>query len=321
MVVWSSSVTTEVRSEILRSSNPTARINSYTLDSKEDSKICSHLRISRSSNLTTSTRHYSPADLCAFVFAPTERDHERNKPSSSELLSNLLGNIAISGGAAFMMGTSPAIPIAISCIPIIVPMSINRITDSSVLTLLSDDAKNFIKGITYVSMGQGTLAMADLVFGDLLSGFMKGIFAAMGFYISQMDDGATILPSFTVVSFVNGSIALLSAFERMSARHTPMFSGIMPLYLNYLHLSQIAHPLLCFAGAYMGWQIIKELRRSGAIASAVTQSLFPTSGTATPQTLPTSQPRVLSASTSGFAPFTGRGHSLSRQASAAVVEQ
>jgi hypothetical protein len=188
-------------------------------------------------------------------------------------------------------------------------MTLTRSVGGSAGTLLSEEAKSFIKGIAYISVGQGTLAMCDFIFGDLLSGFMKGIFAALGFYITYMEDGVVILPSFTVVSFVNGSIALLSTLERMSARATPMFSGLMPLYLNYIHLSQILHPILCFGGAYLGWQIIKELRRSGAFSS---------SGYATGegQTSPP-RPRILSTGISGsmgnggFVPFNGRGHSLS----------
>ena len=217
---------------------------------------------------------------------------------------------------ALLGSAHPAIPVALSCIPIIVPMSVSQISASSAaMSFLSEDAKNFVKGITYVSVGQGTMAIVDVMFGDLLSGFMKGIFAGLGFYISTMEDGVNVLPSYTVVSFVNGCITLLSAFEQMSARHTPMFSGVMPLYLNYIHLTQLAHPLLCFAGAYMGWQIIKELRRSGIVQSATISEapLMPRTDTG----------RLLTSSTTlssqtAFTPFTGRGHSLSRETTSAV---
>ena len=235
------------------------------------------------------------------------------------MVASVLSSLALSvGSTSFLTGASnPAASLVMSCIPIIVPMSVNRLSDSTVLTFLSEDGKNFIKGITYVSIGQGTLAMADFVFGDLLSGFMKAIFAGLGLYISHMDDGISVLPSFTVVSFVNGCIAMLSAFERMSARRTPLFSGFMPLYLNYIHLSQLVHPLLCFAGAYMGWQIIKELRRTGLAQSSTLITENPGATVSTG--------RVLSglsgsdvASGQSFTPFTGRGHSLSRQTSLSV---
>lgn len=235
------------------------------------------------------------------------------RSSTSDLVASLLGNIAMGSAVALISGTNPAIPVALSCIPIIVPMSVTQISAStSAMSFLSEDAKNFVKGITFVSMGQGTLAIVDLMFGDLLSGFMKGIFAGLGFYISTMEDGVNVLPSYTVVSFVNGCITLLSAFEQMSARRSPMFSGVMPLYLNYMHLSQLAHPLLCFAGAYMGWQIIKELRRTGVVQSATT---------AEPPRMPRTDTGHLLANSglvtnqTAFTPFTGRGHSLSRQPS------
>lgn len=240
-------------------------------------------------------------DYSSFIFCEVS--------SGGEILSAAAFSVVALSGACAVGGPG----VMLSCIPVIVPMTINRITDSAVLSLLSDDAKNFVKGITYVSMGQGTLAMADFMFGDLLAGFMKGVFAALGFYVSQMDDGVGVIPSYTVVSFVNGCISMLSGFERMSARHTPMFSGAMPLYLNYIHLSQLIHPILCFAGAYMGWQIIKELRRTGiSAAQSNPTALFPTAGSPNIAPQPLQPGRSLSTigSSNGFTPFTGRGHSL-----------
>ena len=188
-------------------------------------------------NLLSSTRvRLSCAECADFIFCATG--------SSSGLVASVVSSVVLSASASLLLGANPMLPVACACIPVIVPMTINRITDSAVLSLLSEDAKNFVKGITYVSMGQGTLAMMDFMFGDLLAGFMKGIFAAMGFYVSQMDDGVSVIPSFTVVSFVNGCITMLSALERMSDRHTPLFSGVIPLYLNYIHLSQLVHPIL-----------------------------------------------------------------------------
>lgn len=240
--------------------------------------------------------------------------NDKDASSRSADISSILGSIAIAGASAVCVGSSPLMPVAMACLPLFIPVSITRASDSGMLSFLSDDAKSFVKGITYVSMCQGSLAVADFVFGDLLSGFMKSIFAALGFYVSLSEDGAAVLPSFTVVSFVNGSITLLSAFERMSERRTPLFSGIMPLYLNYIHLSQLVHPILCFAGAYMGWQIIKELRRSGVIGAAVLAADGP---------MEPRRARVLSSAgasmTGGFEPFTGRGHSLRSMSMATVV--
>ena len=242
----------------------------------------------------------SQAECNAFLFGDS---------SATELMGGLIANIATGTAAALVSSSSPLVPVALACIPVIVPMSIGQLggASSAALSLLSEDAKGFVKGITYVSIGQGTLALFDVIFGDLLSGFMKVLFSGLGFYITTMDDGATLLPSFTVVSFVNGSIMMLSALEAMSARRTPLFSGFMPLYLNYIHLTQVLHPLLCFAGAYMGWQVIKELRRTGVFQSATTQPSVverrPDPG------------RLLSTTSvngSSFAPFSGTGRSLSQ---------
>lgn len=234
----------------------------------------------------------------------------------------LLGNIAFAGGSAAIYGSNPVFPIAMACIPIIVPMSIGRASESGMFTFLSDDAKNFVKGITYVSMAQGSLAVVDFMFGDLLSGFMKSIFAAMGIYVSYSDDGPGILPSFTVVSFVNGSISLLSAFERMSGRRSPLFSGVMPLYLNYIHLEQILHPILCFAGAYMGWQIIKELRRSGVIGAAVLSAeAIPAPQARQGRVLSSAGGSTVGFSGTGFEPFRGRGHSLRTMSMASATDE
>lgn len=280
-------------------------IVSTSTETKSKSLTSRRITLFNRKHANDQTLKLSDRKCRSFVFCMDENVVDEN--SSSNLVASLLGSISIA--AAGFSSMPLAGPVLVSCIPVVVPLSLTRTSNAAYSAILSDDAKSFIKGITYVSIGQGTLAMIDFMFGDLLSGFMKAIFAGLGFYVSHMDDGVSILPSFTVVSFVNGSIALLTAFERMSARMTPMFSGMMPLYLNYIHLSQILHPLLCFAGAYLGWQIIKELRRSGAFASP---------GYVGPVTAPEAQEprgRLLSTSSiaSGsrnFVPFNGRGHSL-----------
>lgn len=231
--------------------------------------------------------------------------------TTPDLVASIIGNVATGAAAAFLTGTNPVMPIAMACIPIIVPMSISPLgggASSAALSLLSEDAKGFVKGITYVSIGQGTMAIFDVVFGDLLAGFMKALFAGLGFYLTTMEDGVSILPSYTVVSFVNGCIMMLSTLERLSSRRTPLFSGLMPLYLNYIHLTQILHPLLCFGGAYMGWQVIKELRRTGVFQSVTATPIGPAER-------PPDVGRVLSNSNnsgSSFAPFSGTGRSLSQ---------
>ena len=271
-----------------------------------DHRVPRRVSISKALSTHNPASKLSSRTCSSFVFCMDEDVGDED--NTSDKIACLLGNISIA--AAGLHAMPFAGPILVSCIPVVVPLSLTRTSNAAYSALLSDDAKSFIKGITYVSIGQGTLAMIDFMFGDLLSGFMKAIFAGLGFYVSHMDDGVSILPSFTVVSFVNGSIAMLTAFERMSARMTPMFSGMMPLYLNYVHLSQILHPLFCFAGAYLGWQIIKELRRSGAFASPGYV------GPAASQ--PDQEPRGRLLSTSSvtsssrnFVPFNGRGHSLS----------
>ena len=245
-------------------------------------------------------------DYTSFLFCSDPSADESN----SDVLANVLGNLALGASAAVLTGTNPGIPIAMACIPIIVPMSIPMVgaSSSTALSLLSEDAKGFVKGITYLSIGQGTMAVLDIVFGDLLSGAMKALFAGLGFYVTTMEDGVSILPSYTVVSFVNGCIMMLSTFERMSARKTPLFSGFMPLYLNYIHLTQLLHPILCFGGAYMGWQIIKELRRSGVFQSVTTAQAVPL------ERRPDVGRVLSSTATSGaaFAPFSGTGRSLSQ---------
>jgi hypothetical protein len=253
--------------------------------------------------MNTKRSKLSQAECSAFLFGETDS-------TNTELVGSLLANIATGAAAAIVTGSNPVLPVAMACIPVIVPMSMSQLggASSAALSLLSEDAKGFVKGITYASIGQGTIALFDVMFGDLLSGFMKALFAGLGFYITTVDDGVSLLPSFTVVSFVNGSIMMLSALEAMSARRTPMFSGYMPLYLNYIHLTQVLHPLLCFAGAYMGWQIIKELRRTGVFQSATVATQAPMERRQDPG-------RQLSStvtSGSSFAPFSGTGRSLSQ---------
>ena len=294
MVSWSS---------LLSQTPSVGQSNVKGASSRKTKVIAAHSsKASNVINPTTKTH-------CSFLFCSSDCDDQADK--TSNLIASVLGNISIAVSGFGILGS--ASPIAMSCIPVVVPLSLTRTSNAAYSAILSDDAKSFIKGITYVSIGQGTLAMIDFMFGDLLSGFMKAIFAGLGFYVSHMDDGVSILPSFTVVSFVNGSIAMLTALERMSARMTPLFSGMMPLYLNYIHLAQILHPLLCFAGAYFGWQIIKELRRSGAFASpgyvGQSDNLFqPNQEQQRGRLLSTSS---ITSNSRNFVPFNGRGQSLS----------
>ena len=78
--------------------------------------------------------------------------------SNSHMVASVLSSLALSvGSTSFLTGASnPAASLVMSCIPIIVPMSVNRLSDSTVLTFLSEDGKNFIKGIKYWNYKTGT---------------------------------------------------------------------------------------------------------------------------------------------------------------------
>ena len=67
--------------------------------------------------------------------------------------------------------------------------------------------------------------------GDLLGGFLGLLMAGCGFYATT-PGGTSWLPTYTVVSFINGSVGLLGLMEKMAFSRFPLFSFYNPLVIN-----------------------------------------------------------------------------------------
>lgn len=191
-----------------------------------------------------------------------------------------------------------------SCIPIIIPVStpMSFETESVVLT---EEGKAYVKGILFSSVSLASLAVCDAFMGDMTRAVIKGLFAGLGWYVTR-PEGMPSLSSFTVVSFLSGSVNGIAALQMMAALNGPVFSSILPMVIDYIRFSDIVFPLLCLGSSYCGWMLMKELRRASSLIEGQTgQSI---TGSLTRRRVPV-QP-----SASDFRPFQGVAHSLSTAA-------
>ena len=123
--------------------------------------------------------------------------------------------------------------------------------------------------------------------------------AGLGYYATR-PEGLSSLSSFSVVSFLSGSINGLAALQMISSTRGPLFSGLLPLVIDYIRFSDLAHPLICFASSYFAWMLLKELRRASAALGPAEVSNI--TGSAVRRRVPMPS--------SAFQPFQGAGHSL-----------
>jgi hypothetical protein len=211
--------------------------------------------------------------------------------------------------SALLTSGALASAVATACIPIIVPISapLNFDSDSIALT---EEAKLYVKGLLFASGVQASLAVFDLMVGDLTRAIIKGLFGGLGWYVTR-PEGLSSLSSFTMVSFLSGSINGIAALQMMLASKGPIFSGLLPLVINYIRFADLAHPVFCLGSAYCAWMLLKELRRVNAVITdrseePDTQSTsLLTGGTSLRRRLPGAS------SVTEFRPFQGTGHSLS----------
>lgn len=189
--------------------------------------------------------------------------------------------------------------VSLSCIPIIVPLSSPVSFDESVV--LTEDAKSYMKGILFVSLGEASLAVFDAMLGDMTRAVIKASFAALGWY-STRPEGLMQLQNFTVMSFLSGSINGLAALQMVASNPGPLFSGLLPLLINYIRFSDLAFPMLCLGGSYCGWLLLKELRVASAIIDGGAGQALTGSAVV--------RRRVPQTNANEFRPFSGVAHSL-----------
>jgi len=194
---------------------------------------------------------------------------------------------------------TPLAGLSLSCIPIIIPLS-GPLTLDADSVILTEEAKAYVKGLVFASAAQASFAVCDALLGDMSRALIKILMAGLGYYATR-PEGLSSLSSFAVVSFLSGSINGLAALQMIASTRGPLFSGFLPLVIDYIRFSDIAHPLICFSSAYFAWQLLRELRRAN-------EALAPN---ADPQPITGGVRRRLPQQNAEFQPFQGTGHSLS----------
>ena len=261
-----------------------------------------------------------------FLFFEDEEDSKRHAATKSatragsfRLERSALAPLALATlptAASLMASASLSSAVVAACIPIIIPISAPLTFDSESVAL-TEEAKLYVKGLLFASATQASLAFFDVMLGDFTRALIKGMFAGLGWYVTR-PEGLNSLSSFTMVSFLSGSINGIAALQLMIAAKGPLFSGLLPLVVNYIRFSDLVHPALCLGSAYLAWMLLKEIRRVNAVITDRSQTTA-VDGTAE-LTGGTSLRRRLPGATAAteFRPFQGTGHSLSASAQVAA---
>ncbi|CAD7933794.1 unnamed protein product [Amoebophrya sp. A120] len=208
--------------------------------------------------------------------------------------------------------------LSLACIPVIVPFSMpyENVID---FFPLNDRATKFQKTLIVLTMTQGTVSLVQLLLGDLLGGFLGGVMATCGSYATS-PQGIAWLPTYTVLSFLNGSVAALSLLEKIAFSKFAFLSLTNPFAVNFVHAVVLAAPVCSFAGVYYSHQLLKELRAmhsaSGSLVDTsldITQQNAALAGglasSSTPGALPGTEMHR-SAAAQNLVPFSGRPHTI-----------
>merc|ERR1719240_1957205 len=95
--------------------------------------------------------------------------------------------------------------------------------------------------------------------GDLDGGAVQSLLALLGMYTST-ETGKKYLPTYCFVTFVNGSIQLLTLVDVVPFYHGPLLSSKLPAIVNLAHACVLAAPCVSFAGFYCAFRYLQVLR-------------------------------------------------------------
>ena len=251
------------------------------------------------------------AKYSSFLFCEPETQCSEILQSTGNIIAKL--SLAILPSLA---GISTPSLVSISCIPIILPVS-SPFAFNVDSVALTEEAKLYIRGLLFASACQGSLAVCDIMLGDMTQAVIRALFAGLGWYVTR-PEGLTSLASFTIVTFLSGSINGLAAIQMLNNNPGPLFSGLLPLLINYIRFADIVSPLLCLGSCYCAWMLFRELRRvNAAIAPGNdienTQEITGASTTRR-------RPQAATTATE-FRPFQGVGRSLVTNESTGLTNQ
>ncbi|CAD7936309.1 unnamed protein product [Amoebophrya sp. A25] len=193
-----------------------------------------------------------------------------------------IARVAVVQGSAALhayasVKSAPAGSVSMACLPIIVPFSMpyDNVVD---FFPLNERATKYQKTLVCLTTTQGTLSLVQLMLGDLMGGFLGGMMAATGSYASSSTTAVSWLPTYTVLSFLNGSVSTLGMMEKMVFSKYAFFALSNPLVVNLVHGLVVAVPLTSFFGCYYSYGYLREIRLLHAngtmVDTSVEQSRF-----------------------------------------------
>lgn len=149
--------------------------------------------------------------------------------------------------------------VTISCFPLFLP----TFSSEQVQPPTTRRAVQMQKELVIVCTAQGSLALVQTLFGDILGGSIGIVVATVGL-CSTMPRGVRLLPTYITSTFLNGSLSLLAVVERIPFMPWPLLSLSQPVVVNAVHLVILAQPALAFFGALVSYQYLKEIRAVSA---------------------------------------------------------
>lgn len=205
--------------------------------------------------------------------------------------------VKVSGVAPLLSGPS----VLLSCIPIIVPFTSPW---ESVVDLwpITERATKYQKMLAFMTVTQGSLGVFELLLGDLLGGFIGCVLAAVG-QRGTTPGGVGWVPTYAVLSFINGSISVLSLAEKAAFSKFPIFALSNPTVVNVVHAVVVANPILSMAGVYYAYRYLAELRCMNSDGTMMETPTLITSGSGMPGPLAPPPTR-------NYVPFAGDAHTL-----------
>jgi len=182
-------------------------------------------------------------------------DHleEVDQSLAFELSGSSIGQAAVSSFAlsiptvlAAHHGLPTQVPMAMSCMPMMIPFRVPQVSPQS--WMANKRALAFHRCCVLIVYAQGAIALVRFAHGDLIGGIYDAVQALMGGYATQ-PDGISFFPSYIMICGFNGILNFLQVMQS--------FHGVPIHFLPWL---AIIPPAVSLLGAYCGWQFSKEVR-------------------------------------------------------------
>lgn len=138
-----------------------------------------------------------------------------------------------------------------ACLPIMAPFSVPQVSAES--WVANKRARAFHRCCALSVLAQGTLAICKFGSGDLVGGTFLALQTAFGAY-SVTPDGIRVMPSYIVLSGLNGVLGLIQVYQTFHGSGVP---------LSHLPMLTTLPPTLALLTVYWGWQFCRELQAIG----------------------------------------------------------